>query len=279
MIAAKPRVPRLHGHSLDRGLLLALPLVEGAGVAVYDRSPNRHAVAWGSSGVVWQRGDYGAQLDFDATSGAVLNLGKPGLSEGLPEFTTSGWVRVDSAANNQYIAAEYGNNNVSQSFLLRGNASNTRWNFVLRDDTLTQRSALAANGSMSAGVWTHVVGRADIPNGDVAIYVNGVREGEVLWGGSSTISAGGGLRFDSVIGAYSQASSGNNALDGQLADVRYWSRALTDSEIRSLYADPWAQYRAPMVYGWLPPAAAGGGTLIGGRLVNRSRLFGGRLIA
>jgi hypothetical protein len=81
--------------------------------------------------------------------------------------------------------------------------------------------------TFSAATWIHVVGRRS--GNTIVLFANGRKEGEAS-GASSDYSRA----FIPEIGGNSGA--GFDAFGGRVDDVRVYNRALSDVEIRSLYA-------------------------------------------
>lgn len=95
-------------------------------------------------------------------------------------------------------------------------------------------SASAASGvSFSPGAWYHVVGVVSRAEAAVRVYVNGKPEGALMWGNNLAPRPFGNATWKIGIGAPGAAEN-RWAADGEIDDVRLYSRALNAAEIRAL---------------------------------------------
>ena len=100
------------------------------------------------------------------------------------------------------------------------------YQFVVRDSTPSGKSSGGAAGSL--GIWAHVTGVANAQTGKIKVYINGIEK-----------AAGGGWN-----GSWYRAGAAeyigwkddsNEGFTGEIDDVRFYNRALTDAEILSIF--------------------------------------------
>lgn len=180
---------------------------------------------------------------FDGTSDAY-ELGT-GTSFNMQEFTISTWVRRAGTLanfNGIFVAPHVGSG--AANFLLTGIGTNKvrayvndgSWQFVTSDVTL------------DLGRWYNVVQVADGSN--VHLWVNGAEQSTPA--SYSTLNIG--TTSPARIGNY--AGGASDTWNGDIAEVRFYSRALADSEVQALYAPAtrWSIYAPRRIY--IPVGAA-----------------------
>ena len=200
-------------------------LDEGVGGTVVDWSGHGHhgtllnGPKWATPGI---RSD--AVLNFEAGGWTALQMKYD--NAGNQAVAVCAWIRTDSASRQSIISFdrdEYwalGINDLGQ----------VEWN--LR----TSSGNVACYGvtAVGDGLWHHVCGVFD--KGTLTVYVDGQPEasasgGQMFWSGET--------RFG-FLGAASQADmfngkrAGNRAVIGDMADVRVYSRALAETEIKQV---------------------------------------------
>jgi hypothetical protein len=182
-----------------------------------------------SGGISWTPdGRVGGAYSFDNDSSAI-SFPTPLLS-GAADFTLSAWVKPN-AAGPYYIMGNYGVGNPAGVRLLVDSG---------RPVLLIGSTALSSTLAAPAGQWTHVA--ATRSGGVAAIYVNSIS------GGTAPIPDPIGQDANFMIG------SSPDILDvfgGEIDEVRVYERALSDSEIYSLY------YDLPLLYNGTVPSHAG----------------------
>lgn len=147
----------------------------------------------------------------------------------VSSFTLSSWLKIKSKTN-AGIMSNYDNN--EQYGIRYGNNSGSYLPSVYYDDNGASGygfTILYGNTDIGDGEWHHLAGTWDGENGEVATYVDGVREGISTddYQGSLSPSA------DLLIGDDAAGSHGH--LDGLICDCRLYNRALNGSEVASIY--------------------------------------------
>lgn len=89
----------------------------------------------------------------------------------------------------------------------------------------TYGSNIASSTVLSAGVWYHASVTVDVSDGSAKIYLNGSLDGS----GTNTINS-----FTGTTGEIGR-QPGGEYFEGSLANVGIWNRALSSSEIESIY--------------------------------------------
>jgi hypothetical protein len=157
------------------------------------------------------------------------------------DFTVSMWLNADvwpdaNGENMGFVEKLVGGGN-QRSYLLASSYG------VFTTNTPEWRIALSSNGSSlsqgsitrsitSTGVWYHIVFAYDASAGQIEVFVDGVSEGTAtgfptsVFDGTAPVSIGASVN---ALAAYT---------DGQIDDVRAWSRLLSDTEISDLESDP-----------------------------------------
>jgi len=201
---------------------------EGSGSTLADSTGNHPATITGNT--AWtndtQRGNVLA-LDgssgYAATSGPVLNT--------TNSYSVSAWVNLTNT-NDFATAVSQGDTNAA-SFYLQYSHSDNAWAFV----SPSQNSVNPASGFASAhassppnlNVWTHLVGTFDAGAHTMTLYVNGAQvataDNRLAWNSTGQFA----------IGAVKNTGGAGNFFPGEISDVQTYTRALTASEVDTMY--------------------------------------------
>jgi len=187
-------------------------------------------------------GDLSPLLDFDSGDSDVVIVGNIGdlgsvysvaawvLSQDVTA-NTGQWVtyRTNTQGDLLNLAIQLDHNNNDARFLVRGS-----------DNILANATASAV---LSANTWYHMVGTRN--GDDIELFIDGLS--------AATDTAAIGIVIMNQFGIGAVYDDNINAwvdfVDGSLADVRVYNRVLRQSEITSLYRDPWLEFTAPKVFG------------------------------
>ncbi len=179
----------------------------------------------------WVTGKRGKALDFDGTDDYVILSDSAALSPGTGDITVSAWAKtnvLNSAGH--WIYSDYGNDN-NALVLLRLDTNNLFQAFF-RDTGGTQTVSAYNTTALATGTWYHVVA---VKSGKTAlIYLNGVQEASSTNNSLGTITTNDGK--PPVIGTYGTTPGGNFNWNGTIDDFRIYNRALSATEVASLYA-------------------------------------------
>ena len=173
---------------------------------------NISSADWNSSGY----------FDLDGSTEYFETSGNPSALINATNFTFQTWVKMHTTGTQDYIASQTSANGGTQNWLLRFHTDNTIRFYVYGTDRY-----LSTTSTYSANTWYHIAGVIEA-DGIVKIYVNGTLERFSGSGKSAdTIS------YNTFIG--SLGGSSNGRFDGNIGAVKYYSKALTASELLADY--------------------------------------------
>ncbi|MCP2166450.1 Concanavalin A-like lectin/glucanases superfamily protein [Goodfellowiella coeruleoviolacea] len=139
-------------------------------------------------------------------------------------FTVAAWTKLDRTGSFATVLSQDGQR--AAGFFLQYSADDDRWAFAIpegdRDDSSSARALSAAAPEL--GQWTHLVGSYDGESGELALYVNGVREGSAT--ARSWTAAG-----DFVIGRGKWNGTAADQFPGTIDEVRAYQRVLPADEV------------------------------------------------
>lgn len=209
------------------------PVVTTGAYAYWDFNDSSAIAAndlWGSrkatlnSGVTRVTGALRQGIRCDGTSNGYASLPAGAVST-LADFTISGWVKMDAAANWARMF-DFGTGTNVYMFLARNNTGYLR--YAITTGGGSKEQGINASTPIGTGVWVHF---AVTWTGNLGIlYMNGVEVGR---NSAMTLKP-------SSLGATTQnwfgrsQYSGDPYLTGTLDDIRIYSRALSASEIVTL---------------------------------------------
>ena len=217
---------RTEHSSLRQGLVGAwCPSLGASGLSLIDRSGRgRHAAFVAPSSGQFVGSTRGLAVSFNGSTQYAQTTIASGFSL---SFTFAAWVNasdVTLSGNSGQVGGVIVSNVASYSnYWANLGLYQARWNMALFDGT--NNPVAQDPASAIANVWTHISGTRG--GGRVSCFVNG-REVASVTDTTSTIPVYGSLQ----IGAQSSPSRFTPC---QIADARTWSRALTPSEILTLY--------------------------------------------
>ncbi|MFE1471310.1 LamG-like jellyroll fold domain-containing protein [Nocardiopsis dassonvillei] len=219
-LVAPPSAP-ISRFTLDEGT---------GGTAVDAADPDRTATASGDTG--WTRGRVGGvrqgRYQLEGTSLTTADGGHARTDAPVVDtsgaFSVSAWVRLDEATANHTAVSQDGERH-SGFYLGYNHTAEGNWVFKQApfdgDETSISRRVYS-NEPAETGVWTHLLGTHDPETGQLVLYVDGVRQGEVVQ--ESPWNAQGPL----VIGGARYRGQFYDAWPGAIDDVRVWDRVVTD---------------------------------------------------
>lgn len=273
---AKPAWPILQpGHSLAQGLVGAWLFNDGGAVrdvnetyTIRDFSGNLNdGLSSVNSGngwhLVWQGGLFGMGGYFQIAGGGAQNtyvdIPTPNArSNSLDnvlkggQISFGGWARIDANSGSLNLGYLFGKtyDGSAEPLVLRI-AGSSSLNVELSSFNVSGFS-WSGNPSINNFVnlsacprWCHIIGVVNLVKGYATLYLDGVR------GPSNAIS--GTLNSSNIgTGAWRIGNSGSSATgrnwQGLIDDILMWNRALTDDDVRALYQDQFAMFRAPSLF-------------------------------
>ena len=174
-----------------------------------------------ASGQVGQAAAFDGEDDYVSTG---LNIGASGES-----MTVSGWLKTPTQpiGRNYFAFSNYPDRS-HDGFFAIGTDDGDGIFFWTRDPTTTDSVQTAAYGPAFDGDWHHYAGVRDADADEISFYIDGELKETAAFPGSVAIRDG-----DSSFGLMQHY--GDRNLAGEVDDVRIYSRALSASEIQSLY--------------------------------------------
>jgi hypothetical protein len=175
---------------------------------------------------------------FDGTND-YINTGTTFQSIFRDSFSISVWVKFDDG-NPSATTGILGNRNSSgQDAIVWSIDTSGKLQFQYKSNNAskyaTSNSAIFANGATE---WTHCLVSADNSASQITLYVNGVAVAlnSTNNGDISSITMADFTIVDNLyLGARNENGTANTFLDGSLANVGIWNRALNSSEVESIY--------------------------------------------
>lgn len=238
--------------SLSSGLVGFWPLTDGTGATAKDITSNAND-GTGSGGYSFGATTKGYAAEFDGVDGK-FDLGSgTDLARNQTAMSCSAWIAADNAASNSgFIFYESNSLNVLQTrFGLRINTGAVQC--VGRDDDADSFTIFAASDSSKItanDTWYHIVAVFDPTGGGCKVYRNGV---DVT---TTSDNTGDGFPNTASLTASIGASETTSYYDGHIQNVRIYNRALSATEVATLYNRPWEGTNYGDLWPYSPPAPA-----------------------
>ena len=221
----------------------------------------------------WQIKDGRHMLFIDETDDDFVNIADSDQFDfASGDFSVCATIHpLSFGGNDQGRILDKGGATAASGWTMRVNTDDSgRVEFIIDDGHET----VTGTGSISANNTYHCIFTFDEAGGDGRFWLNGLRNGNSVGGGSAptdnSLAVRVGRRHDDLRG-----------FDGWIGDCGFWGRHLRDDEIRKLYADPYALFRQRLHVPAGVQVAAGGdpeASLIGGKLISGGLLTGSRLV-
>lgn len=201
----------------------------------FDESSGDAADSAGSNtgtitGVTYAAGKLNNSAVFDGS--ASINCGRMQSLEGASALTIAGWWKQTTIDVSQafFVKDDLGGA-TSANF---GMFSYTNGFLYLEPSASTNRGYIDYSAYMSAGTWTHIAfvfnGAGTDNSGRLKVYFNGI-ERTLTYAGTIEATAGNDTG-NFILG---MRGSGSFKFSGSMDDIGVWTRALTGTEISSLY--------------------------------------------
>ncbi|AZH25003.1 LamG domain-containing protein [Haloplanus aerogenes] len=174
-----------------------------------------------TSGPVGQAASFDGDADLVTTS---LNVGSANES-----LTVAGWLKLpsQSVGQNHFAFSNYVDTSHDGFFAIGTNDGDGMF-FWVRDANRSNNAQTGAYEPAFDGTWHHYAGVRDADADEVRFYIDGTLQETLAFPGDVAIRDG-----DSFFGMMQHY--GNRNLSGDADDVRIYSRALSASEVQSLY--------------------------------------------
>jgi hypothetical protein len=210
----------------SEGLVLWLPLDDGAGTVAMDKSNSGNNFRFQGSPQWLSSGKIGGALSFTVSNYILITRPTNNSLEFPGNLTFSFWYKTTStAANNNWMIVKgppsAGCISVAnQGYDIYFNASGTaiRW-LDLCGPIGTATNPTKSLSNLNDGNWHHVVSQRD--GGTTRFYFDGSLQATASFAGDTT--------------GTSDVSIGGANFVGQMDEVRFYKRALSASEILTLY--------------------------------------------
>jgi hypothetical protein len=250
------------GHSLARGLVGCWLFNEGGGLRAFDLT-GRGNTGTLLNGATWKAGKSGSSLYLNGNETIVDTNNKVVAS--LPAITISIWIKPE-AAGGHLVSNHYGCVNW-ESVLL----SVSVWSVNSSNSQSTIKSITFS--SPPIGEWSHLVAIWTGSGGSLYVYRNGnlIASGDgsipSLWNPSANLTFGGSKTTFDCWGS----GTGNVGAEfkGFIDEILIYNRALTATEIKWLYQEPFAMFapQSPRFRIWGTTAAPVSGAGTPGNLI------------
>jgi RHS repeat-associated protein len=194
--------------------------------AAVDSSGAGNTATQSGSGLTWSAD----AATFNGTSAALTTNGP--VVNTAASFSVSAWVNLAATSSTAYEdALSQDGVNASGFELLYAGPAN-QWSFARPLSDVTNRSTAQVNSTTTAtaGTWAHLVGVYDAAASTLNLYLNGVNQGSTA-AGSTPWSANG----PTVIGRSKYNGAGANYFNGSVSNVQLYDRALSSSDVSTLY--------------------------------------------
>lgn len=237
------------GDPINAGLLSCWLFAEKSGSIYSDlcgRNPIKVDAPGNGSGI----GKFGAGLQTNGGGQRIYAPQKNNLDFTGPAFTIASWVQQTTGVTNTAVGGKW-NGSGYMLYVVAGGALRVYANGTFITSTATPFSA--------AGPWYHVAGTWDGASQKAAIFINGKEDTRATLA-VSTLSVA-AVRYE--VGSYSTGTG--SMWIGAIDHQRLYTRALTHTEIRRLYTEPFAGIVKPRRRIISAVSAAVASTLIGAR--------------
>lgn len=205
---------------------------EGSGTTSADWSGRGRYLTLPASGVSWTQGRTGTAgdhgLHFDGTSSVTATVG---MFRTDSSYTVMGWVKLDTTSGNRALLSQDGVH--SAGFTLGTRAGQWAATFLPTDATEPPtHTIVAAPGTATAGVWTHLALVHDRSVNQMRLYVNGA----VVATASVTVGWHAPNQFR--IGQMRYLDTFYSPLIGDVDEVRAYAGAMDDGQVFTAYLEP-----------------------------------------
>jgi hypothetical protein len=228
---------RYRQHPRYRGCIGHWMMLEGGGATVFDLS------VYGNPGVIsgsvtWGKGRFGPALSYNAGGTGVVTAGAGAVTtfDMLTETTFAAWVYPTSIGAEEAVIYKVlaGGTPGKGLYLTTTNA----FGYFVDRASGGDATALSANNTMTLNEWQFIA----------AVYLFGAAP-RLFRNGSEVAYASQGAGTNALVSEETGGVTiGNREVslvqfDGLIDDVRVYNRALTPSEVMSLYQDPFLEFK------------------------------------
>ena len=216
--------------TLSRGLQGYWKMDEGTGTDIADSSGN--SLTGTATGLSWNTGKFGYAGGFTGgeddyiTMGDVLDLDHDGT------HTISAWIYPTSVtAAIDTIVSKQNSSSPFNGWKLDHASNDLRFDYLTTNGTNQLLAVTTGNPITAANVWYHVV--VTYKNKEVLFYVNGINYPTTYTTNTLTSSTNNTIPLN--IGNRNNGASLTEDFNGNIDEVRVYSRTLSPAEINTLY--------------------------------------------
>lgn len=179
------------------------------------------------SGVALVEGKYGSALSFDGVNDYVIT-GTSDIPDayGNVDISFSAWVKPDAASSGWVLGWSY-----LGGALINGiEVSASKAAYFVQDGVDWKRAL--STGTIDDGQWHHIVGVRDVTANTITLYLDGeeVDQQDATVIGDTDPGVG---KRNIILGAGN--NGGINSFDGPIDEASIWGKALSATEVKSLY--------------------------------------------
>lgn len=174
-------------------------------------------------------GNANSAYSFDGVDD-YINIPRSDSIEPANSLTVSAWVNPDDVSSwHQIITKRFSeSNDPYNSYILTtsNDGASNKWLFAVSNGSAGSQTLLNSTDTIASNAWSYIVGTYD--GSAMNFYINGALVGSTLKTGDigySDLS----LRIGRAIG-------GVQSFKGNIDDIRIYNRALTESEIQTLFS-------------------------------------------
>jgi hypothetical protein len=188
--------------------------------------------------------DYAASFDGSSSQITVTSTATSPIDFTARSYSFSCWVNTTSTTY-QTILSKYGNSDTYRAFSLNINANGT---IQAKERSGGTSYNTTSTGTVNNGSWNHIVLTKSSTN--TIIYINGSLDEN----NANTVTSNSGSTEPFRIGAENTASP--EWFDGKIDQVRIFNKALSSSEVTTLYGETSCEYTCTTDTNGFPASAS-----------------------
>lgn len=193
---------------------------DGTGTTAADITGHGHTLMLGA-GASWAAGRIGSNsLAVNGSASGNATYAGPVLDTALP-FSVSAWVNLSSTSGYQTFVSIDGTNTSGFYLQLRGDTGKFAFTRLAYDSDAAPAYHADAIDAPQAGVWYSLIGVNDVADGELLLYVNGVLQSSVAYGGGWQASGA------TVVGGGLFGGTRVDFSDGEIDDVHFYDSPLS----------------------------------------------------
>lgn len=229
----------------NTGVVLDVPMYEGSGNP--SDVSGTGATLTINGGLTWGTGQYGSDLVFNGSTGYLSSGSSASLPLGSTGRTFSGWIYLTAYPAGVTSILSYG---TAANFQMLWWSVAGSGNYAGYTSGLMMAEFFSATRSSSIPIalntWTHITIRIDttVDGVNSQFFINGTPDGWINPQGSSGVlnTTDSGLAYIGNVTPGGLVTT--STLAGSLDGLTVWNNLLTNAQIKQVYADAFARFRA-----------------------------------